>query len=136
VPDDHRHADRFTLREGESVELALTWTRSWDPVPPRLTIEDRIDSTRISWGLWARSCAYTGSYREAVVRSLLEILASACGVTAFIAFQHLVACRHVAAGQNEALKKYSIETLPAVMEHLEMAKEQYAMLTQGAGKPR
>ena len=30
---DHRHADRFTLNEGESVELALTWTRSWDPVP-------------------------------------------------------------------------------------------------------
>lgn len=39
-------------------------------------------------------------------------------------------------GQNEALKKYSIETLPVVMEHLEMAKEQYAMLTMGAGEPR
>lgn len=42
----------------------------------------------------------------------------------------------ITAGQNEALKKYSIETLPAVMEHLEMAKEQYALLTQGAGKAR
>ncbi|WP_456824586.1 glycoside hydrolase family 15 protein [Cellulomonas sp. P5_E12] len=73
TPHDHRHADRFTLQQGESVELALTWTRSWDPVPPRLTIEDRIDRTRISWGLWARSCAYTGSYREAVVRSLLVL---------------------------------------------------------------
>jgi len=70
---DHRHADRFTLRQGESVELSLTWTRSFDPVPPRLTIEDRIDSTRISWGLWARGCAYEGSYREAVVRSLLVL---------------------------------------------------------------
>ena len=60
-------------RQGESVELALTWTRSWDPVPPRLTIADRIDSTRIAWGLWARSCAYQGSYREAVVRSLLVL---------------------------------------------------------------
>ena len=39
--------------EGESVELALTWTRSWDAVPPRLTIADRIDPTRIAWGLWA-----------------------------------------------------------------------------------
>lgn len=39
-------------------------------------------------------------------------------------------------GQNEALKKYSIEMLPVVMEHLEMAKEQYAMLTMGAGKLR
>jgi putative membrane protein len=43
---------------------------------------------------------------------------------------------HISSGQNEALKKYSIETLPVVMEHLEMAKEQYAMLTMGAGKPR
>jgi hypothetical protein len=34
------------------------------------------------------------------------------------------------------LQKYSIETLPVVMEHLEMAKEQYALLTMGAGKPR
>jgi GH15 family glucan-1,4-alpha-glucosidase len=71
--DDHRHADRFTLQAGESVELALTWIHSWDPVPPRLTIEDRIDSTRINWGLWARGCAYRGSYREAVVRSLLVL---------------------------------------------------------------
>ena len=43
---------------------------------------------------------------------------------------------HISYGQNQALKKYSIETLPVVMEHLEMAKEQYAMLTMGAGKPR
>ncbi|MEZ0448384.1 glycoside hydrolase family 15 protein [Cellulomonas sp. ICMP 17802] len=72
-PDGRRHADRFTLHAGESVELALTWTRSWDPVPPRLTIEDRLDVTRIEWGLWARSCAYDGSYRAAVVRSLLVL---------------------------------------------------------------
>jgi putative membrane protein len=43
---------------------------------------------------------------------------------------------HISSGQNEALKKYSIETLPVAMEHLEMAKEQYAMLTMGAGQPR
>ncbi|MBO3102827.1 glycoside hydrolase family 15 protein [Cellulomonas sp. zg-ZUI168] len=73
TPDGHRHTDRFTLQEGESVEHALTWTQSWAPVPPRLTIEARIDATRISWGLWARSCPYTGTYREAVVRSLLVL---------------------------------------------------------------
>jgi putative membrane protein len=43
---------------------------------------------------------------------------------------------HISSGQNEALKKYSIETLPVVMEHLEMAKEQYAVLTMGAGRTR
>jgi putative membrane protein len=39
---------------------------------------------------------------------------------------------HIGSGQNEALKKYSMETLPEVMEHLELAKEQFAMLTSGA----
>ena len=43
---------------------------------------------------------------------------------------------HISSGQNEALKKYSIETLPVVMEHLDMAKEQYALLTMGAGRSR
>jgi putative membrane protein len=35
-------------------------------------------------------------------------------------------------GQNESLKKYAADSLPDVMEHLEMAKQQYAMLTSGA----
>jgi len=70
---DHHHEDDFTLREGESVELALTWIPSWSAVPERLTVPDRLDSTRIAWGLWARSSDYEGSYREAVVRSLLVL---------------------------------------------------------------
>jgi putative membrane protein len=43
---------------------------------------------------------------------------------------------HISTGQNEALKKYSMETLPVVMDHLEQAKSQFAMLTQGAGSAR
>ena len=39
---------------------------------------------------------------------------------------------HISSGQNEALKKYSMETLPEVMDHLERAQEQFAMLTSGA----
>jgi putative membrane protein len=38
----------------------------------------------------------------------------------------------ITSGQNESLKKYAADTLPDVMEHLEMAKQQYAMLTSGA----
>jgi putative membrane protein len=38
----------------------------------------------------------------------------------------------ITSGQSEPLKKYAAETLPDVMEHLEMAKQQYAMLTSGA----
>jgi len=73
TPRDHHHEDEFMLHAGESVELALTWIPSWSPVPPRLTIPDRIDTTRIEWGLWARSSDYQGSYREHVVRSLLVL---------------------------------------------------------------
>jgi putative membrane protein len=43
---------------------------------------------------------------------------------------------HISTGQNEALKKYSMETLPEVMAHLEHAKENFAILTQGAGSRR
>jgi GH15 family glucan-1,4-alpha-glucosidase len=70
---ERRHEDRFTLHEGEVVDLALTWVPSWKPIPRRLTIDDRIDATRVRWGKWARSCSYDGSYREAVIRSLLVL---------------------------------------------------------------
>jgi putative membrane protein len=43
---------------------------------------------------------------------------------------------HLSYGQNEGLRKYSTETLPEVMEHLEQAKQQFAMLTSGAGSVR
>jgi putative membrane protein len=43
---------------------------------------------------------------------------------------------HLSTGQNEALRKYSTQTLPEVMDHLEQAKATYAMLTQGAGARR
>lgn len=70
----HRaHTDEFDLAEGDAVELSLTWSPSWRPVPRRATIEHRIEATRTRWGKWARACRYQGSYREAVVRSLLVL---------------------------------------------------------------
>jgi putative membrane protein len=42
----------------------------------------------------------------------------------------------ISSGQNEPLKKYAADTLPDVMEHLEMAKQQYAMLTSSAPPPK
>ncbi|WP_258723410.1 glycoside hydrolase family 15 protein [Cellulomonas sp. NS3] len=73
VPHGRVHRDEFELAAGESVELAVTWTRSWDEVPRRLTIPDRVDATLGAWGEWARRCDYTGSYRPQVVRSLLVL---------------------------------------------------------------
>ncbi len=48
---------------------------------------------------------------SAVVRECLAAVASGCGVTAFVYFQHLIACRHIAGGANADLKA---RTLPAL----------------------
>lgn len=67
------HREVFDLTAGESVEFAVTWTHSWEPVPERVPILDRIEVTQARWGQWARNCAYEGPYRAAVVRSLLVL---------------------------------------------------------------
>ncbi|CAN5149167.1 glycoside hydrolase family 15 protein [soil metagenome] len=69
----HRHRDEFELHAGESVELVCTWVRSWDPIPSPLPVEDRLASTARAWSAWANGCRYEGSYRDAVVRSLLVL---------------------------------------------------------------
>jgi alkylation response protein AidB-like acyl-CoA dehydrogenase len=48
-----------------------------------------------------------------VLRAFMEIIAGACGVTIFVLFQHIVACRHIAAGENEALKAALLPRLAA-----------------------
>ena len=68
-----RHHDEFELSAGEAVEFAVTWIPSWSPVPPQLSIPERLEATRIRWGQWARTCEYEGPYRAAVVRSLLVL---------------------------------------------------------------
>src|SRR5436305_5792283 len=40
-----------------------------------------------------------------VVRDCLAAVAAGCGVTAFVTFQHLVGCRHIAEGDNGPLKQ-------------------------------
>ncbi len=70
---NRRHADEFRLTAGQTVELSLTWTPSWCALPERLTIDDRLDATRVRWAIWAHSCRYEGAYRDLVVRSLLVL---------------------------------------------------------------
>jgi GH15 family glucan-1,4-alpha-glucosidase len=70
---DGAHRDRFTLSAGETLELVVTWTSSWAPVPPRLGVVERIERTRKDWETWARHREHRGSHAEAVDRSLLVL---------------------------------------------------------------
>lgn len=70
---DHRHAGTFELNAGESIQLGLTWTHSWEPVPARLPVRERIEASRIRWEQWAAKADYQGRYREQVVRSLMVL---------------------------------------------------------------
>src|SRR4051794_40228531 len=46
-----------------------------------------------------------------VVRDCLAAVAAGCGVTAFVTFQHLVGCRHIAQSTNRPLKERLLPTL-------------------------
>ena len=67
------HRDVFRLQAGESVELVVTWTPSWAPVPSWLPVADRLAETQAAWSDWAVKRRHRGSHAEAVDRSLLVL---------------------------------------------------------------
>lgn len=70
---DGRHADRFTVTAGERATFALTWTPSWEPVPPAIDVDDAFARTEILWATWSRASTYDGDHEEEVRRSLLVL---------------------------------------------------------------
>jgi GH15 family glucan-1,4-alpha-glucosidase len=70
---DHAHRDEITLSAGETLELVVTWTPSWSPVPPRLGVVERIERTRKDWQRWTGRRKHRGSHAQAVDRSLLVL---------------------------------------------------------------
>ena len=67
------HRDVFGMDAGQTLELAVTWTPSWAPVPSLLSIPDRIGETEAGWRTWASRRRHRGSHPEAVDRSLLVL---------------------------------------------------------------
>ena len=72
--DESAHAE-FTVGAGERVPFVLTWYPSHEQPPPLLEPERLVDETEQFWTEWASRCTYDGEWREAVVRSVLTLVA-------------------------------------------------------------
>ena len=70
---DHRHHDRFEASAGETLTFSSTWTPSWEPTPPPLSVPGRITETAELWEDWAQRSDYRGAHREPLIRSLLVL---------------------------------------------------------------
>ncbi len=73
--DNHRHVGRFTVRDGECVDLDLTWYPSHRPVPPRIDVDAALTRTITYWQDWGRRCLPNVPYEQEVRRSLLVLRA-------------------------------------------------------------
>jgi len=76
VGRDLAHHSDFVVRAGERVPFVLTWQPSHVSEPPPATDADEaLAQTARFWTDWVARCSYHGSYRDAVVRSLITIKA-------------------------------------------------------------
>jgi GH15 family glucan-1,4-alpha-glucosidase len=65
----------FTLNEGESVHFVMSYGPSHLPPPPVIDVDQSLQATQAFWEEWSHACAYTGPYRNAVMRSLITLKA-------------------------------------------------------------
>jgi GH15 family glucan-1,4-alpha-glucosidase len=73
---EHMHTvSDFTVHAGERVPFVLTWTPSHLQRPRLIDPEAVLDSTETFWRNWSAKCRITGSYRDAVQRSLITLKA-------------------------------------------------------------
>ncbi len=76
APSNHSHVSEFTVNEGETVDLSMTWYPSHRKVPRRYKISKGIRRTNRWWNDWISSCDLDESeYRDEVTRSLLILRA-------------------------------------------------------------
>jgi GH15 family glucan-1,4-alpha-glucosidase len=72
---NHAHVSEFVVREGETVDISLTWYPSHREPPPAPSVERGLIDTERWWRNWAKSSRPSPEYREEVHRSLLVLRA-------------------------------------------------------------
>jgi GH15 family glucan-1,4-alpha-glucosidase len=75
TPRGRMHEGRFTVREGEVVDLSLTWFESHLELPGPVDAEHACEATAAWWRDWASTCSHSGPYHDQVMRSLLVLRA-------------------------------------------------------------
>ena len=65
----------FTLKEGQTVPMVLTWHRSYDVPPPPRDPTTMLHDTLRWWRGWSSSCEAPAEWRDAVVRSAVTLKA-------------------------------------------------------------
>ncbi|MFF0436735.1 glycoside hydrolase family 15 protein [Streptomyces sp. NPDC004327] len=65
----------FTVAAGEKVAFVLTWHPSHEPRPDLVDPFEALEQSLADWREWAARCTYEGTYRDAVVRSLITLKA-------------------------------------------------------------
>lgn len=72
---DHAHTAEFTITEGETVDLVLTWYPAHRDPPGPIEVDERIRHTLDWWGEWSAECRPPNAYPELVRRSLVVLRA-------------------------------------------------------------
>src|SRR5699024_12590991 len=65
--------NRQRRSQGERIDLTLTWSKSWDPVPTMIDVDASFENTRESWQNWCASGELDKLYDSHVRRSLLTL---------------------------------------------------------------
>jgi GH15 family glucan-1,4-alpha-glucosidase len=73
--ENHTIVGEFTVTQGERVTFDLTWCSTFDVQPEEMDAIGAVESTEQWWRDWATRCRYDGSWREAVIRSLITLKA-------------------------------------------------------------
>ena len=69
------HRGSFTVHEGETVDVVLTWYPSYRAAPPPEDVGVLLEATTAWWREWTTGIEHSGAYHDEVVRSLIVLRA-------------------------------------------------------------
>ncbi|MGN6444859.1 glycoside hydrolase family 15 protein [Amnibacterium sp.] len=69
------HTGTFTVTEGETVDVVLTWYPSYREPPEPIDVDGLMHSSKAWWDGWTSGISHQGRYHELVLRSLIVLRA-------------------------------------------------------------